>query len=143
MEKIVIVEGARTAIGTFAGSLSTTPNHIMGATAMKAAVERSGVPMDAIDEVVVGCVGQVGGDAFLARRISLEAGVREESTAFTVNRLCGSGLQAVQSAALELRTGDSKFVVAGGSENMSNQPFMDFQARNGWRTITRDRKSVV
>lgn len=134
MEKIVIIEGARTAIGTFAGSLSTTPNHVMGATAMKAAVERSGVPMDAIDEVVVGCVGQVGGDAFLARRISLEAGVRKESTAFTVNRLCGSGLQAVQSAALELRAGDSKFVVAGGSENMSNQPFMDFQARNGWRT---------
>lgn len=134
MEKIVIVEGARTAVGTYAGSLSTTPNHVLGATAMQAAVERSGVPMEAIDEVIVGCVGQVGGDAFLARRIALEAGVRNDSTAFTVNRLCGSGLQAVQSAAHELRSGDSRFVVAGGSENMSNQPFMDFQARNGWRT---------
>lgn len=134
MDKIVIVDGARTAIGTFAGSLSTTPNHVLGATAMKAAVARSGVSMDTIDEVIVGCVGQVGGDAFLARRISLEAGVREDSTAFTVNRLCGSGLQAIQSAAHELRSGDSAFVVAGGSENMSNQPFMDFQARNGWRT---------
>ncbi|MBM7825547.1 acetyl-CoA C-acetyltransferase [Arcanobacterium pluranimalium] len=133
MEKIVVVEGARTAVGGYAGSLSGTPNHVMGATAMKAAVERAGVSVEAIDEVVVGCVGQVGGDAFLARRIALAAGVREDSNAFTVNRLCGSGLQAVQSAAFELQSGDSKFVVAGGSENMSRQPFMDFDARNGWK----------
>lgn len=133
MEKIVIVNGARTAIGTYGGSLSGTPNHVMGALAMKEALSRSGVAADSIDEVIIGCVGQVGGDAFLARRIALEAGVREDSNAFTVNRLCGSGLQAVQSGAFELHSGDSKFVVAGGSENMSRQPFMDFEARNGWR----------
>ncbi|WP_241157666.1 thiolase family protein [Schaalia sp. ZJ1691] len=133
MEKVVIVDGARTAVGTFAGSLSATPNHLLGAAAMREAVSRSGISVETVDEVVVGCVGQVGGDAFLARRIALEAGVREDSTAFTVNRLCGSGLQALQSAAFELLSGDSRFVVAGGSENMSNQPFMDFDARHGWR----------
>ncbi|MFC5369971.1 thiolase family protein [Arcanobacterium bovis] len=133
MEKIVVVEGARTAIGGYAGSLSNTPNHVLGAMAMTAAIERAGVSAEAIDEVVVGCVGQVGPDAFLARRIALAAGVREDSNAFTVNRLCGSGLQAVQSAAFELRAGDAKFAVAGGSENMSRQPFMDFDARNGWK----------
>ncbi|WP_124054956.1 thiolase family protein [Arcanobacterium ihumii] len=133
MEKIVVVEGARTAVGAYAGSLSTTPNHIMGSIAVKEAVARAGISSEVVDEVVVGCVGQVGGDAFLARRIALEAGVREDSNAFTVNRLCGSGLQAVQSAAFELRAGDAKFAVAGGSENMSRQPFMDFDARNGWK----------
>lgn len=133
MEKIVVIEGARTAVGKYAGSLSGIPNHIMGSIAMKEAVKRAGVAADAVDEVIVGCVGQVGGDAFLARRIALEAGVRNDSTAFTVNRLCGSGLQAIQSGAMELRAGDSKIVVAGGSENMSRQPFMDFEARNGWK----------
>ncbi|MCI5826287.1 MAG: thiolase family protein [Arcanobacterium sp.] len=133
MEKIVVIEGARTAVGSYAGSLSGTPNHIMGSLAMKEALSRAGIASDAVDEVVVGCVGQVGGDAFLARRIALAAGVREDSNAYTVNRLCGSGLQAIQSAAFELHSGDSKFVVAGGSENMSRQPFMDFEARNGWK----------
>lgn len=133
MEKIVVIEGARTAVGKYAGSLSGIPNHIMGSIAMKEAVKRAGVAADAVDEVIVGCVGQIGGDAFLARRIALEAGVRNDSTAFTVNRLCGSGLQAIQSGAMELRAGDSKIVVAGGSENMSRQPFMDFEARNGWK----------
>ncbi|MFP7696464.1 thiolase family protein [Trueperella sp. LYQ143] len=133
MERIVIVDGARTAIGAYGGSLAGTPNHLMGAHALNAAAQRAAVPMESIDEVIVGCVGQVGGDAFLARRIALQAGVREDSNAFTVNRLCGSGLQALASAAFELHSGDSTFVAAGGSENMSRQPFMDFEARNGWR----------
>ncbi len=132
-ESIVIVGAARTAVGKYGGSLSGIPNHMHGAHAMRAALERAGLPAEKVDEVIIGCVGQVGGDAFLARRISLEAGVRADSTAMTVNRLCGSGLQAIQSGAMELRAGDSTYVVAGGSENMSRQPFMDFEARNGWK----------
>lgn len=131
--KIVFVSGARTPVGRFGGSLAGTENHVMGAHALRAALERGGVPAGAVDEVVIGCVGQVGGDAFLARRIALAAGARPESTAVTVNRLCGSGVEAIRSASLELRTGGSRIVVAGGSENMSRQPFMDFDARNGRR----------
>ena len=116
--KIVFVSGARTPVGRFGGSLAGTENHVMGAHALRAALERGGVP---------------GGDAFLARRIALAAGARPESTAVTVNRLCGSGVEAIRSASLELRTGGSRIVVAGGSENMSRQPFMDFDARNGRR----------
>lgn len=132
-QRIVIVDGARTATGSFGGSLAGVPNHELGAHAVRAACERAGIAPDEVDEFVIGCVGQVGGDAFIARRIALAAGARTSSTAMAVNRLCGSGLQAVASAAHELRTGDSAIAVAGGSENMSRQPFMDFEARNGYR----------
>ncbi|WP_053545980.1 thiolase family protein [Corynebacterium deserti] len=135
--KIVFLGGARTAVGTFGGTLAKVPTHELGAHAMKAALSRSNVPAEKIDEVIIGCVGQVGEEAFLARRIALKAGARDDSNAMTVNRLCGSGLQAVQSAALELRSGDSKYVVAGGAENMSLQPFLDYGARDGWRLGSR------
>lgn len=132
-EKTVIVAGARTPVGTFGGALAAVPNHELGAHAVRHAVERAGIDVKAVDEFVLGCVGQVGGDAFIARRVALAAGARPSSTALAVNRLCGSGLQAVATAALELRAGDADVVVAGGSENMSRQPFLDYEARNGWR----------
>lgn len=132
-DRIVFVAGARTAVGKYGGSLSGVDNHLLGAHAFKEALARAEITAEVIDEVIVGCVGQVGGDAFLARRIAVEAGVRPDSTAMTVNRLCGSGLQAVHSAAVELSRRESQVVMAGGSENMTRQPFMDFQARNGWR----------
>lgn len=132
-QRIVLVAGARTAVGTFGGAFAGVPNHVLGAHAVTHAVERAGVPIEDVDEFVMGCVGQVGGDAFIARRIALAAGARASSTALAVNRLCGSGLQAVATAAMELRWGDAQIVVAGGAENMSRQPFMDFEARNGWR----------
>lgn len=132
-DQVVFLGGARTAVGTYGGTLSQVPNHQLGAHAVKAALSNAGVGAETIDEVVIGCVGQVGEDAFLARRIALAAGAREDSTAMTVNRLCGSGLQAVQSAAQELRSGDSRYAVAGGSENMSLQPFLDYGARDGWK----------
>lgn len=131
--KIVFLGGARTAVGTFGGTLAKVPTHELGAHAMKGALENSNVAAETIDEVVIGCVGQIGEEAFLARRIALQAGARSDSTAMTVNRLCGSGLQAVQSAALELKSEDSRYVVAGGAENMSLQPFLDYGARDGWR----------
>ena len=131
--RIVIVGGARTPTGVFGGSLAGIPNHELGAHAVKAATARAGVDVTDVDEFIIGCVGQVGGDAFVGRRVALTAGARPSSTAMSVNRLCGSGLQAVASAALELRLGESDLVVAGGAENMSRQPFMDFEARNGFR----------
>lgn len=132
-DQVVFLGGARTAVGAYGGTLSQVPNHQLGSHAVQAALDNAGVGAEAIDEVVIGCVGQVGEDAFLARRVALAAGVREDSTAMTVNRLCGSGLQAVQSAAQELRSGDSRYAVAGGSENMSLQPFLDYGARDGWK----------
>ncbi|WP_080796423.1 thiolase family protein [Corynebacterium pacaense] len=145
--KVVFLGGDRTAVGTFGGSLSGVPTHQLGTHAMTAALINAGVTAETIDEVIIGCVGQVGEEAFLARRIALGAGAREDSTAMTVNRLCGSGLQAIQSAALELQSGDSRYVVAGGAENMSLQPFLDYHARDGWRlgdrTVIDGTKSLV
>lgn len=132
-ERIVIISGARTPTGSFGGALAAVPNHELGAHAVKAACQRAGVNVEDVDEFIIGCVGQIGGDAFIGRRVALEAGARESSTAMSVNRLCGSGLQAIASAALELRQGEAKLVAAGGCENMSRQPFMDFDARNGYR----------
>src|SRR2546425_1012395 len=82
---------------------------------------------------VLGCVGQVGEDAFNARLATLKAGLPEKTTAFNVNRLCGSGLQAINSAVQELRTGEAQVVVAGGNENMSIQPYLLPRSQVGWR----------
>ncbi|HZS93341.1 MAG TPA: thiolase family protein, partial [Chloroflexota bacterium] len=102
------------------------------AAAIEAAMERSGVGKDQVDEVVMGQIGQVGPDAFNARRCALEAGLPATTTAMNVNRLCGSGLQAIWSGALEIMTGAAEVVVAGGDENMSMQPFLDYQGREGY-----------
>jgi acetyl-CoA C-acetyltransferase len=128
-EQIVVVDGARTPIGDFAGSLREVPAHELGAVAARAALERSGVPADAIGEVVMGCIGQVGADAFNARAVALAAGLPHRTPAYTVNRLCGSGLQAIWSAAMQLRWGGLDFALAGGDESMSRMPFYDFTAR--------------
>jgi acetyl-CoA C-acetyltransferase len=81
----------------------------------------------------MGCIGQVGADAYNARRVALAAGLPARTPAHTVNRLCGSGLQAVWSAAMQIRWGAAEIAVAGGDESMSRMPFYDFGARNGWR----------
>ncbi|MGC3956142.1 MAG: thiolase family protein [Propionicimonas sp.] len=132
-ERIVIVGGARTPTGSFGGGLAAVPNHELGAHAVQAACQRAGVEIAEVDEFVIGCVGQLGGNAFIGRRVALAAGARPSSTAMSVNRLCGSGLQAIASAAQELRSGESAIAVAGGCENMSRQPFMDFSGRQGYR----------
>jgi acetyl-CoA C-acetyltransferase len=130
---IVIAGGVRTAIGKFAGAFKDTPTSDLGASAIRAAVDRAGIAPELIDEVILGCVGQVGEDAFNARLATLKAGLPEKTTAFNVNRLCGSGLQAINSAVQELRTGEAQVVVAGGNENMSIQPYLLPRAQVGWR----------
>ena len=130
---IVVAGGVRTAIGKFAGAFKDTPTSDLGARAIRAAVDRAGISPSVVDEVILGCVGQVGEDAFNARLATLKAGLPETTTAFNVNRLCGSGLQAINSAVQELRTGEAQVVVAGGNENMSIQPYMLPRSQVGWR----------
>jgi acetyl-CoA C-acetyltransferase len=134
MEKtdVVILNGARTPIGKYGGSFKDTPAYELGAAAIKAALERSGVGPDQVDEVIMGQVGEVGPDAFNARRCALAAGLPTTSTAMNVNRLCGSGLQAIWTGAMEIISGQSQVVVAGGDENMTMQPFLDYQGRAGY-----------
>lgn len=132
-DPVVLVDGARTAIGTFGGSFKNTPAHELGAAAIREAISRARVEHDEVDEVVLGCVGTVGPDAFNARRAALAAGLADQTTAMNVNRLCGSGLQALRSGAAEILAGEASIVVAGGNENMTRQPFLDYGARDGYR----------
>jgi acetyl-CoA C-acetyltransferase len=132
-QDVVIVSGARTAIGTFGGAFREVTARDLAAAAIREAVSRSGLRPDEIEEVVLGCVGQIGENAYVARTAALTAGLPQETTAFTVNRLCGSGLQAVVSAAQVIQTGGAERVVAGGTEQMSGFPFLDRQTRWGQR----------
>jgi len=131
--RIVVLGGARTPVGSFGGVLKDVPAHELGATAARAALERTGVSPDEVDEVVMGCIGQVGPDAYNARRVALAAGLPTRTPAFTVNRLCGSGLQAIWSAAQEIHWGTASIALAGGDESMSRMPFYDFGARSGYK----------
>lgn len=130
---VVVVNGARTPIGRYAGALSAVDGHELGAGALRAAISRSGIDPASIDEVVMGCIGQVGADAYNARRVALAAGLPVSTTAYTVNRLCGSGLQAILSGAMQLQVGASDVVAAGGDESMSRLPWLVPDARAGHR----------
>ena len=128
-QKVAIVAGARTPVGRFGGAFKDTPAHELGAQATAEALRRSGIAPDRVGEVVIGTIGQVAGDAYISRRIALAAGLDVNTPAFTVNRLCGSGLQAIWSGAQELLWGGIDVAVAGGAENMTRMPFYDFNAR--------------
>jgi len=127
----VIVSAARTPIGKFLGSLSTVTAPELGAVAIKAAIERSGVPMEDIDEVIMGNVVQGGVGQAPARQAMLKAGVPATVSAVTVNKVCGSGLKAVMLAAQAIKAGDAEVIVAGGMESMSNAPYYVYGMRNG------------
>lgn len=132
-DKIVILDGARTPVGSFGGIFKDVPAFELGAAATREALGRSGIDPAEVAEVVMGCIGQVGPDAYNARRVAVAAGLAKNVPAYTVNRLCGSGLQAVWSAAMEMRWNELDFAVAGGDESMSRMPFYDFEARSGYR----------
>jgi acetyl-CoA C-acetyltransferase len=139
-EKIVVVDGARTPVGSFGGVFKDVSGFELGAAASKAALERAGVEGSEIDEVIMGCIGQVGPDAYNARRVAVAAGLPLSTPAYTVNRLCGSGLQAVWAAAMQMRWGGVDIALAGGDESMTQMPFYDFGARSGYKLG--DRKLV-
>lgn len=133
MEKIVIVSGARTAVGKFGGSLKDFEASDLGAFAIKAAVERAGIAPADVDEVIMGCVASAAENAFMARLCSVKAGIPYEAGALTVNRLCSSGLQAIVTGAMEINAGFANIVAAGGGESMDNIPFYIRKARYGYR----------
>ena len=133
MEDVVLVSGVRTAIGTMGGSLSETPASDLAAAVIREAVSRAGLEPDIIDQVILGCVGQVAEDGYIARHASVKAGMPIGTPAVTVNRICGSGLEAINTAARWLQTGDAEVIVAGGAENMSMMPYYLRKARYGYR----------
>ena len=133
MKEVVIVSGARTPIGTMGGAMKDVHAADLGAAAIKEAIARAGISPGDVDEVVIGNVGQVAENAFIARMCAIRAGLPTTSTALTVNRLCGSGLQAINTAVAAIRTGDAEVVVAGGTENMDLLPYYVRKARYGYR----------
>jgi acetyl-CoA acetyltransferases len=133
MKEVVIVSAARTPIGSFGGSLKNVSAVTLGATAVKAAVERAGIKPETIDEVILGCVLQAGQGQNVARQIELAAGIPKEIPAMTINKVCGSGLRTVELAAQIIKAGDADIIVAGGAESMSTAPFVDHKARWGAR----------
>ncbi|WP_101067483.1 acetyl-CoA C-acyltransferase family protein [Roseovarius salinarum] len=125
MTDIVLLDGARTAIGTFGGKLAGTPPTALGATVTAAALERAGVEPGQVGHVVFGhVINTEPRDMYLSRVAAIDAGIPDTVPAMNVNRLCGSGAQAVVSAVQSLAMGDADFAVAGGSENMSRSPFI-------------------
>ena len=132
-ENIVIVAAARTPIGKFLGSLKDLEASDLGGIVIKEAVKRAGIQPADVDEVVFGCVGQAAENAFAARLSAVKGGIPYEAGALTVNRLCSSGLQAIVTAAQEIRDGMAAIAVAGGCESMSNLPFYLRSARTGYR----------
>ena len=131
LKKCVIVSGCRTAVGKFGGSLKDISAIDLGALVVKEAVKRSGVSPEKIDEVMIGQVGQIAENGFIARAIQLKAGLPETTTSYSVNRQCGSGLQSIVNAVMEIQTGAAEIVVAGGSENISQLPYYVRDARWG------------
>ena len=127
----VIVAAARTPIGKFLGSLSALSAPELGAIAIKAALERSGVSSADINEVIMGNVIQGGVGQAPARQAALKAGVPATVSALTINKVCGSGLKAVMLAAQSIKAGDAQVVIAGGQESMSNAPHYVYGMRNG------------
>lgn len=127
----VVLEGVRTPIGRFLGGLAPLPGPKLGAVAVKAAVDRSGVDPKDIDEVILGNVASAGAGQAPARQAAVHAGVPADVPSVTVNKVCGSGLKAVMLAAQAVRAGDARLLVAGGFESMSNAPYYLRGLRSG------------
>ena len=131
MSDVVIVSAARTAVGKFGGALASIPAPDLGAIVIKAALERAHVKPEQVDEVLMGNVLAAGLGQNPARQASLKAGLPFKVPAMTINRVCGSGLQAVMTAASEIKAGDADVIVAGGQENMSATPHILKGSRDG------------
>ncbi|MEC8051376.1 MAG: acetyl-CoA C-acetyltransferase [Myxococcota bacterium] len=133
MREVVIVSAARTPIGKFLGALSGVPAHQLGATAIKAAVERAGVKPESVEHVLMGNVLQAGQGQAPARQALLGAGLPKSTGAVTLHKVCGSGLRTVMDAANGIKAEEWTTVVAGGMENMSLSPHLMERSRGGYR----------
>ena len=133
MRDIVIASAARTPTGSFGGSLAGIPAAQLGKIAAEAAIERSGIKKSDINEVIVGNVLSAGQGQNMARQVAIHAGLPVEVSCLTINKVCGSGLRAISLAAQLIKAGDAEVVLAGGTENMSQAPFLMEKARYGYR----------
>jgi acetyl-CoA C-acetyltransferase len=132
-DPIVILAARRTPLGALQGVLAPASAPRLGSTAIRAALEDSRVPANAVDHVIMGCVLSAGLGQAPARQAALGAGIPQDKPALTVNKMCGSGMQAVMLAADQILAGGAKIVVAGGMESMSNAPYLLPKARSGYR----------
>ncbi len=133
MSEVVIVGARRTPIGSFQGALSSLTAPELGARALRGALEASGIPSEAIEQVYMGCVLPAGMGQAPARQVALGAGCPVATGAVTLNKVCGSGMRAVMSAANDLRAGEFRVVAAGGMESMSRAPYLAVGVRDGLR----------
>lgn len=132
-DEVVIVSASRTAIGKFGGSLKDVSAVQLGATVINSVIEKAGIKHDQVDEVIMGNVLQAGLGQNVARQSAIKAGIPENISSFTVNKVCGSGLKAVHLATQAILVGDAEIVIAGGTENMSQAPYLLLNARDGFR----------
>lgn len=133
MKEIVIIGAARTAIGSFGGTVANIPAADLGAVAIKGALERAKVAPEMVSEVIMGCVLQAGLGQNVIRQAALKAGIPDSVPAMTINKVCGSGLKTVILATQAIKAGDAEIVVCGGTENMSLAPYLIPKARYGYR----------
>lgn len=130
---VYLAGGVRSAIGVFCGAFASVPAPVLGSAAAKAAVRRSGIPVEEIEEVIFGNVVGAGLGQNVARQVSIGAGFSADIGATTVNKVCGSGLKAIMLAAQAIQCHDASVLVAGGTENMSRAPYLLERARTGYR----------
>ncbi len=133
MREVYILSAVRTAIGNFLGTISNIPATKLGAIVIKEAVNRAGIKPDDVDEVIMGQVVQAGVGQAPARQAMRYAGLPDKVNAFTVNKVCGSGLKAVMVGATAIKANEADVIVAGGMESMSLCPYALFKARTGYR----------
>jgi acetyl-CoA C-acetyltransferase len=133
MRDVVIVSAARTPVGSFGGALKGFGAIKLGATAVKAAIERAGIKPADVEEVILGCVLQAAQGQNVARQVAMASGIPQEVPALTINKVCASGLRSVSLAAQIIKAGDADVVIAGGTENMSDAPYGLTDARWGYR----------
>lgn len=133
MRDVVVVAAGRTAVGNFNGSLASVAASDLGATVIKGLLEKSGVPGNQVDEVILGQVLTAGCGQNPARQATINAGLPVEVSAMTINKVCGSGLKAIQLATQAIRCGDAEIIIAGGQENMSLSAHVLPNSRNGAR----------
>ncbi|MGN6642721.1 MAG: thiolase family protein [Verrucomicrobiota bacterium] len=133
INEVYLTGGVRTPIGSFCGALQSVPAPALGSIVVKAAIKRSGIPADQIDEAIFGNVVSAGLGQNVARQVAIGAGLDPSIGATSVNKVCGSGLKSVMLAAQAIQCGDASVIVAGGTENMSRAPYLLERARSGYR----------
>lgn len=132
-DDIVIIDGIRTAIGNFNGSLKDFEAHDLGGIVIKGLLEKVKIDPAKVDEVIMGCVAMAAENSLISRLSALKGGLPNSSTALTVNRACASGLQSIVTGAMEIEAGFADIIIAGGAESMNNIPFYLRKARYGYR----------